>query len=197
MSGRKLPPSQKILTQMSRHAKKRRCAEATLSSLAENSRTRKLISLHVVSTVSRHSTTLFGDIAADNNNAIDSDEDDEQKSPVSPYLLPVVKFTKSLNEKYHNNPPLSPCVLPVLVPKSVSKKGDEAGQDEDEDDKCERKYLDIGTKKWIRKYNQLCLKCERLKQMDEFYRHRACVLKDRLYDICEMATSCPNSPESP
>ena len=136
---------------MSRHAKKRRCTDATLSSLAQNTHRHEILSSRVVSTVRRQSTSIFGGIAADNNNAIDrlspsddSDEDNGQKSPLSPCFLPVVKSTNSPYEVYHNEQPLSSCLFPVLVPTSVSKEVDKVGKDEDE--KCERKCLDVRSK---------------------------------------------------
>ena len=180
---------------MSRHAKKRRYMERPLSSLAENTRTSELISSRVVSTVSRQSTALFGDIAA-RDNTIDSDDASEQSSPVSPCLLPVVNFTKSPHEKYGNESPTSPCILPVRAPSPAGKKVGEEDDCRDEDAKCERKYVDVDTKKLLHRYNKLRARCRRLEKRVEFNRHRVCRYQDLLYDIRELATSDPDSPIS-
>ena len=163
--------------------------------MAENTRTSELISSCVVSTVSRQSTALFGDIAAVDN-AIDSDDASEQTSPVSPCFLPVVNFTKSPHEKYHNESPPSSCVLPVRALSPVGKKVGEEDDCQDEDAKCERKHIDVDTKKMLHKYNKLRGKWRRLEKRVEFHRHRVCRYKDLLYDIREMATSDPGSPIS-
>ena len=71
MSGQKLPPLQQTLTQMSRHAKKRRYTDAALSLLAQNTHRHELCTSRVVSIVHTQSIAPFGGFAAEDNDVID------------------------------------------------------------------------------------------------------------------------------
>ena len=218
MSGRKLPPSRLNLTQMPSHDKKRRSSDNALSSLDKNTRRRETVTSREVSTVSRQSTALFGGFGVDNQDAIDilspsddSEEDKGQKSPLSPCLLPVTKFIKSPHEAFAEKPPPGERTTasfedkpPPSASTSASKNADEEPEEENTEDNVEKRYLDGGSKTLIKIYNKLRAKCrrleskcERMEMWVEHYRHRMYGYKDDLYDIRVMATSNPNSPESP
>ena len=142
MSGRKLPPSQLTLTQLSSHDKKRRSTDNALLSLDENTCRCKIVTSRVVSSVRRESTALFGRLGTDDEDFIDilspsddSDEDKLKKSPQSPCLLPVAKFIPSPHEKYHEKSP--PCASTI-----ASKNANEELAEKRTGDKVEGKYLE-------------------------------------------------------
>ena len=86
-----------------------------------------------------------------------------------------------------------PCVLPVITPASKSKVEIELDHDDDE---CDREYLDVQSKKFIKKYNQLLSMCNRLDRTAGYYRKRMWHHKNKLDDISELCTSRPSSPDS-
>ena len=71
MSGQKLPPSQLTLKQMSRNGKKHRSTDSSALSLDESTCRRKTVTSRVVSSVRRESTTIFGCLGSEEEDAID------------------------------------------------------------------------------------------------------------------------------
>ena len=198
MSGRKLPPSQQTLTQMSCHDKKRRPTDRALLSLAQKSRRQETVTSRVVDKVRTQSTTVSAGLGVDLHNSFSSAEDSEANdnlSNASPCLLPVVKFVPSLHERHGCAPHSPPHILPV-TPSSKSKDSSEWGKEMDADDECPRQYLDVNSKQFIRKYNKLLSKCNRLEMRAVYYRKRMRQYKKKLEKIKDLCNSRPSSSDS-
>ena len=113
-------------------------------------------------------------------------------------LFVLARFqSKKRYDTKRNEQPILPCLLPITVPTSASKDTHHPGEETcvKEDEQCKRRYLDVRTKKWIKKYNNLLGKCDRFEQRAIYYRNQTWYYKNKLYGISELCgTSHLNSP---
>ena len=198
MSGRKLPPSQQTLTQICSNDKKRRPTDRALLSLAQKSRRQETVTSRVVDKIRTQSTTIYAGLGVDLQDSFSSSTEDSEAndnlSNASPCLLPVVKFVPSLQEKHGCAPHSPPHILPI-TPSSKVEDSSEWGK-ETEGDECPRQYLDVNSKKFIKKYNKLLTKCNRLEMRAVYYRKRMRQYKKKLENIKDICNSRPSSPNS-
>ena len=91
--------------------------------------------------------------------------------------------------------PNSPCLLSNIEPSSILKDTSNPAEEDSPDENIERVHLDVSTKRWIKKYNNLLDKCDRFERRVIYYCKQTWHYKNKLRDISDLCgVSPPNSP---